>query len=112
MAKANENKANEVKTEETKATFVIESGVELPTKTSGKTSPYPFDQLENGQSFKVESPAAKMNSVVAFYNRKYSEETTEQKKGRKGEMIPVRKALRKFAVRSIDANSCRVFRIE
>lgn len=106
---------NEVKaevTETVKPAFVIETGVELPTKTSGKTSSYPFDALEKGQSFKVDSPANKMNSVTAFYNRKYSEETAEQKKGRKGEMIPVRKALRKFAVRSIDANSCRVFRIE
>lgn len=36
MAKQTEK--NEVKAEETKATFVIESGVELPTKASGKTS--------------------------------------------------------------------------
>lgn len=130
MAKKNDNKGETnnnainnikekitMKTETTSATeteteeFVIESGIELPGKLSGKTPKYPFDKLEIGQSFFVkDGEAKKLNSLVAAYNAKYSEATSETKKNRKGEDVPKMKQTRKFISRTVEGG-IRVWRV-
>ncbi len=114
--------------------FAIIGGIELPkTKRGGggggAPSKYPFDQLEVGASFFVNSsvkqpePWKSMQSSVAAANYKYSEgtgefetvERTKRGKGNKAEVdaagnkiketkqVEKRKPIRKFVIRQIEA---------
>lgn len=94
----------------TKPAFAIAT-VEMPGKrATGRagTEAYPFEQLEVGASFfvpateKRKDPAKALGSTVTSANDRYSEEVPgETRTNRKGNIVPVKKALRTFAVRHV-----------
>lgn len=86
--------------------FEIESGIEVPTKATrsgaGRSSVYPFEALEVGQSFFVANDGDKdayksMSSTVSSANARFTEEVEgETRVNRKGKTVPVTKQLRHF----------------
>lgn len=86
--------------------FEIETGIEVPTKATrsgaGRSSVYPFEALEVGQSFFVANEGDKdayksMSSTVSSANARFTEEVTgETRVNRKGKTVPVTKQLRHF----------------
>lgn len=111
----NDNNANqagasaEKKPAGVKPMFQIQSNVEVPTATRRtRTSAFPFDALEIGQSFFVpeteerKDPAKSMASTVNGANERHSEVIEGQTvTNRKGNEVPARKPLRKFIVRPV-----------
>lgn len=89
--------------------FQIQSNVDIPkTARRTRTSAFPFDQLEIGQSFFVPAtterpdPAKSMASTVNGANERHSEVIEGQMvRNRKGNEVPARKPLRKFIVRPV-----------
>ena len=102
--------AEQKKTAGGKPMFQIQSNVEVPKATKRtRTSAYPFDQLEIGQSFFVPAtaerpdPAKTMGSTVSAANERHSEVVEGQfKVNRKGNEVPVTRPLRQFIVRGIE----------
>lgn len=89
--------------------FAIQNNIEIPKATRrSRTSAYPFDALEIGQSFFVPAtaerpePAKTMGSTVSAANERHSEETGETKLNRKGREVPVLRPLRTFIVRAVE----------
>lgn len=86
--------------------FEIETGIEVPTKATrsgaGRSSVYPFEALEVGQSFFVANEGEKdayksMSSTVSSANARFTEEVEgETRVNRKGKTVPVTKQLRHF----------------
>lgn len=104
--------------------FEIETGIEMPAKTTrsgaGRTSVYPFDDLEIGQSFFVPNEEGKdayksMSSTVSSANARYTEEVPgETRTNRKGVTVPATRQLRQFThARSTKdgVEGTRVFRV-
>lgn len=118
-----------------KPAFQITSGIApAPVQRSGGTREeiYPFSKLAVNESFLVPLPekyatsdifAEKFVSTIGSANRRFAEETGETKTNRKGEVVKVLKATRKFVGRAVvvgqkyengfvePANGVRVFRI-
>jgi hypothetical protein len=111
--------------------FTIETGVEMPaiTRAGSRTSVYPFDALEVGQSFFVPAteempdPAKSLASTVSSASKRYATvdgtRTIHRKNKETGELEPVEVDNyvyeRKFAVRKCDHEGtpgARVWRIE
>lgn len=100
--------------------FVIETGIELPkTVRKDVTSKYPFADLpepagDELSSFLVPGDDPKLigriNNAVTKANNRFSEPTAENKLNRKGEPVPVRRAIRKFKACAVEGG-VRVFRI-
>lgn len=95
--------------------FVIETGIAIPKSTrKNAVTKYPFADMPEGSSFLVpgDNPKllSRMNAAVAKANVVFSEETDETKVTRKGNIVPVRKAVRKFKAASVEGG-VRVFRV-
>lgn len=103
------NAAEQPKSTGVKPMFKIESNVDIPAQTRRtRTSAFPFDQLEVGQSFFVAAtedkpdPAKSLASTVNGANERHSEVIPgETVTNRKGNVVPARKPLRKFIVRAV-----------
>lgn len=86
--------------------FEIETGIEVPTKATrsgaGRSSVYPFEALEVGQSFFVANEGDKdayksMSSTVSSANARFTEEVEgETRVNRKGKTVPATRQLRHF----------------
>lgn len=70
--------------------YQIERGIPIPPK-DGRAAKYPWREMAVGDSFTVDKSAKDMNAQRANASRKYG---------------------RKFCVRSIDENHCRIWRVE
>ncbi len=97
-----------------KATFAIDATVPfIPGVRGGvKEEVYPFSKLEVGQSFVVpvsedkptpEKVVEKFGSTVSSATRRFSEKTGTTKTNKKGVVVDVLKATRKFTLRPITA---------
>lgn len=92
-----------------KQMFQIESNVDIPAASRRtRTSAFPFDQLEVGQSFFVaatedrKDPAKSLASTVNGANERHSEVIPGQTVvNRKGNTVAAKKPLRKFIVRAV-----------
>lgn len=92
-----------------KPMFQIQSNVEIPKAARrSRTSAYPFDQLEVGQSFFVPAseerpdPAKTMGSTVAAANERYSEVVEGQTRiNRKGKEVPMTRQVRQFKMAAV-----------
>lgn len=101
--------AEQPKSTGVKPMFKIESNVDIPAASRRtRTSAFPFDQLEVGQSFFVaatedrKDPAKSLASTVNGANERHSEVIPGQTVvNRKGNTVPAKKALRKFIVRAV-----------
>lgn len=104
--------------------FEIESGIEVPVKGrsgAGRSSVYPFEALEVGQSFFVpngegmEDAYKSMSSTVSSANSRYSEEIPgETKVNRKGATVPATRQTRQFTHARAEKDGVqgtRVFRV-
>lgn len=91
-------------------------------------SGYPFDQLEEGQSFFVAAtertpePVRTLSSTCSRENARYAEETGNTTTNRKGEPVPETRLTRRFIARKVDdgapwgdefsgVSGCAVYRI-
>ncbi len=95
-----------------KATFAIVDAVPFVPGVRGgvKEEVYPFSKLEVGQSFVVpvsedkptpEKVVEKFGSTVSSATRRFAVETGETRTNKKGKVVPVLKATRKFTLRPI-----------
>ena len=104
--------SNKSKKERIMSQFPLESVEEIPAvdrRLSERVSKYPFEYMDVNQRFYVDGVDAvkKIQSAMGNANRKYSEDSLDEngnvimKRGRKGDLIPERKQLRKFSCRSV-----------
>lgn len=107
----------------TMSSYEIEDSVAVPKSSRRtRTSAFPFDKLEVGQSFFVAAtearpdPAKSLASTVNGANARFSEVVEgETRTNRKGNSVAVTKQLRKFIVRQDTKDGvagARVFRVE
>lgn len=116
-----------VQPEVTAPAFTIESDVALPEVKRGggggrkgpRGSKYPFDTMENGQSFfvpataEMENPAKTLASTASTFAKKYATENGTREITRKGETktVPNYDYTRKFVVRAVEENGTRGARV-
>lgn len=96
---------------EDESEFPVASGIEMPTVARHipkRTSKYPFDQLEVGQSFfiaateEVPNPMRSYASSVTGANKRYAEEVPgETRVNRKGNTVPLTRQTREFSMRRV-----------
>lgn len=109
---------NESVSEESEDDFVIESNIPLEPRKApsngkkGMSCPYPFSRLEVGQSFLIPSKGAKDDELTKFclrvanwasrWNQENSVETGQTKISHKGNIVPVRVAIKKIETRRVE----------
>lgn len=109
------------------AQFAIETGVALPEVKRGggggrkgpRGSKYPFDTMENGQSFfvpatdEMPNPAKTLASTASTFAKKYATENGTRTITRKGETkeVPAYNYTRKFVVRAVEENGVKGARV-
>lgn len=112
---------------ETTAQFAIDSDVALPEVKRGggggrkgpRGSKYPFDTMENGQSFfvgateEMPNPAKTLASTASTFAKKYATENGTREITRKGEVktVPNYDYTRKFVVRAVEENGVKGARV-
>jgi len=94
----------------TAVVFELESGIPLPPAQKGgrREEQYPFSKMEVGQSFfvpvteKYPKPWETFGSTVSSATRRFANpHATETRKNRKGDMVPVLVATKKFTLRQV-----------
>jgi len=94
--------------------YLIENDVPMPAIVGrGRTgSTYPFDQLEIGQSFKVNKPAKNLASTISSANKRYAEDIPgAMRQTRKGVEVQATRQVRQFVVRTVEGGS-RIWRVQ
>lgn len=110
--------AEPTKSESKKMSIEIEQNVAVPAVSGRgrKSSMYPFDDMQIGDSFFVEAteakpdPAKSMASTVAGANARYAEPTGEMRVNRNGKEVPATVPTRRYIVRSVEGGA-RVWRV-
>ena len=95
----------------TDSEFPVVGGIDMPTVSRHipkRTSKYPFDQLEVGQSFfiaateEVPNPMRSYASAVTGANKRFAEEVPgETRVNRKGNTVPLTRQTREFSMRRV-----------
>lgn len=115
--------------ETTTASFGVDDNIPVPAAKRGggggrkgpRGSKYPFDTMENGQSFfvpataEMENPAKTLASTASTFKKKYGTQTGTRSITRKGvtKDVPAYTFTRGFVVRAVTENGvagCRVWR--
>lgn len=113
-----DNAVSEVSTPPVATQFAVLSGIPLPEVKRGggggrkgpRGSKYPFDTMENGQSFfvaateEMPNPAKTLASTASTFAKKYATENGTREITRKGETktVPAYNYTRKFQVRAME----------
>ena len=102
---------NSLGSESSEPEFPVASGVDMPVVARHiprRTSKYPFDQLEVGQSFfiaateEIPNPMRSYASSVTGANKRYAEEVPgETRVNRKGNTVPLTRQTREFSMRRV-----------
>jgi hypothetical protein len=121
------NVSDEVQAPAVTAAFAIEDNVALPEVKRGggggrkgpRGSKYPFDTMENGQSFfvpateEMPNPAKTLASTASTFAKKYATENGTRTITRKGETktVAAYDYTRKFVVRAVEENGVKGARV-